>query len=507
LQGNGFLKNSKFTWLILISMWFDWNFQQPSLLGILSLVFLITSVAIAFIIVHEKRSPFKTAAWILVLVLLPVVGLIFYLFFGQEYRKQKLFSRRGLKVLARYRRVTSKQLRRLQKFEFQLPQPMENYRKIISLLLNNSHAVITTGNRLKILNNGKKTIDAIFDALENAKHHIHLEYYIIDNDLTGNRLKDILIRKRRQGVEVRVIIDDVGSWGLGKKYIESLKQEGIEIFSFMEVRFPRLTGRVNYRNHRKIVIVDGITGFTGGINMADRYINGVEKIGPWRDTHLQIEGDAVACLQVVFAADWFFIKGENLWGNEYFHPFTEEPGSPVQISASGPDSDWDSIGQAIFMSIASARREVYIVTPYLMPPPAITTALKTAALGGIDVRIIIPEKSDSHIPRWCSFSYVEELLEAGVRIFFYQNGFIHSKIVLVDGVFSSVGTANLDFRSLETNFEVNAFVYDEQFTRRLTSFFKVDIRHSREIFLSEWRKRPWFNKTRESLAHFISPLY
>ena len=488
-------------------MWVDWNFEQPSVWGILSLIFLVTSIAIAVIIVLEKRSPFKTAAWILVLVLLPVVGLVFYLFFGQEYRKQKLFSRRGIKALARYRRITSKQLRRLQKMEYHLPQSAGNYLRIISLLLNNSHSVLTTGNRLRILNNGRKTMNAVFEALENAKHHIHLEYYIIENDQIGNQLREILIRKRKEGVEVRIIVDDVGSWGLGREYTGELRKAGVEIYSFMEVRFPRLTGRVNYRNHRKLVIVDGQTGFTGGINVADRYIRGLPGIGPWRDTHLQVEGDAVVCMQVVFAADWYFVKGENLWGKEYFHPFTEEPGIPVQISASGPDSDWDSIGQAIFMAIASAQQEVFIVTPYLMPPPHITAALKTAALGGIDVRIIIPEKSDALIPRWCSFSYVEELLEAGVRIFFYQQGFIHSKIVMIDGVFSSVGTANLDFRSLETNFEVNAFIYDERFTRQLISFFKVDLRNSREIFLNDWRKRPWYHKTQESLAYFISPLY
>lgn len=488
-------------------MWFDWNFQQLNVWGILSLVFLITSIAIAFIIVLEKRSPFKTAAWILVLVLLPVIGLIFYLFFGQEYRRQKFYSRRGIKALSRFRRVTSKQLHRLQQAEMQLPPPVDPFRKIISLLLNNSHAVLTTGNRVKILNNGLKTTAAIFEALESARHHIHLEYYIIDNDKIGNNLKEILIRKRRQGVEVRLIIDDVGSWGLGKEFIRDLKRNDVEVYSFMEVRFPRLTGRVNYRNHRKIVVVDGRIGFTGGINMADRYINGLPNIGPWRDTHLQIEGDAVNCLQVVFAADWYFVKGENLWGGNYFRPLTEKPGIPVQISASGPDSDWDSIGQAFFAAISGARSEVNIVTPYLMPPPAITTALKTAALGGIDVRIIIPEKSDARIPKWCSFSYVEELLEAGVRIFFYQKGFIHSKIVTVDGIFSSVGTANLDFRSLETNFEVNAFIYDEHFTRQLNAFLKVDLRNSREILLSDWKKRSRLNKIRESLAYFISPLY
>jgi cardiolipin synthase len=255
------------------------------------------------------------------------------------------------------------------------------------------------------------------------------------------------------------------------------------------------------------VVVDGDTGFTGGINFADRYIYGNEKVGFWRDTNIQIEGNAVAFLQVVFAADWFFVKGENLVGRDYFRPFTDDPGIPVQISASGPDSDWDSIAQAFFTAITCARREITIVTPYLMPTPSLLTALKTAALGGIDVKIVIPGKSDALLPKWVSNSYIDELLEAGVRIFFYQKGFIHSKILLVDGSFVSVGTANFDFRSLETNFEVNAFIYSEQFARQLGAYVKVDMRNSREVLLSEWRKRPWYDKSRESLAYLISPLF
>lgn len=488
-------------------MWFEWSFQQPSVWGILSLSFLITSIAIAIIIILEKRSPFKTAAWVLVLVLIPLIGLIFYLFFGQEYRKKKLFSRRGLKALGRYRSITSRQLRTIQKSEYQLPPQIGHFKKIISLLLNNSNAIVTTGNQLTILNNGKKTMEAVFNALSQARHHIHLEYYIIEDDQTGNRLKEILLERRKAGVEVRIIIDDVGSWGLGRKYIRELKQAGIDIYPFMEVRFPRLTGKVNYRNHRKIVIVDGQIGFTGGVNIADRYIYGTKKLGPWRDTHLQIEGDAVACLQVVFAADWFFVKGENLTGQAYFRTFREYSGVPVQISASGPDSDWDSISQAFFSAVASARKEVFITTPYLMPTPSILTALKTAALGGIDVRIVMPEIPDALLPKWVSLSYVEELLEAGVRIFLYQKGFMHSKVLLVDGNFATVGTTNLDFRSLETNFEINAFVYDEQFTRRMSAFLKLDIRNSREILLNEWRRRPWYKKSMESFAYLISPLF
>ena len=305
---------------------------------------------------------------------------------------------------------------------------------------------------------------------------------------------------------MRIILDDVGSWSLKKDFITELKENGIAIYSFMEVRFPRLTSQVNFRNHRKIVIVDGKIGFTGGINVADRYVDGVKKIGPWRDTHLQIEGDAAACLQVVFAADWYYVINENLTGDIYFPPFTDAAGVPVQITASGPDSDWENIGQAIFSAITNAKQKIYITTPYLMLPLQIDYALKTAALSNVDVRILIPEKSDAPIPKWSSFSFVEDLMEAGVKFYFYQAGFIHSKYVIVDDIFSTVGTTNLDFRSLETNFEVNAFIYDENFTKELMQIFTIDMQNSREIKLREWRQRPWHYKFRESLAHIASPM-
>ena len=473
---------------------------------IFSFVFLVTAIPVAIIILLEKRSPYKTIAWILSLILLPVFGVVFYLVFGQEYRKQKLFSRKGIKSLGKIRSLSTKQLREIGQTHPILKGKMSDYQNIVRLLLNNSDALLTTGNQLKILNNGEETFDAIFEAIKKARHHIHLEYYIFSDDKIGNRLKDLLIEKSRDGVEVRIIIDDVGSWGLKKKFISELKENGIEIYSFMEVRFPRLTSRVNFRNHRKILIVDGKTGFTGGINFADRYIEGLKKIGSWRDTHLQLEGDAVACLQVVFAADWFFVINENLSGSDYFPAFSEGDGPPVQISASGPDSDWESIGQAFFAAITRAKQKVYMVTPYLMPPPHIMQAIKIAALSHIDVRILIPEKSDARIPKWSSFSYVEELLEAGVKIYFYQAGFVHSKYIISDNFFSSVGTTNLDFRSLETNFEVNAFIYDEKFTRELERIFLADLQQSREIKLREWRKRSWHRKLRESLAHIVSPM-
>ncbi len=312
---------------------------------IFSLVFLATAIPVAIVIVLEKRSPYKTAAWILVLILVPIIGLFFYLFFGQEYRKRKLYSRKGIKSLSKIRKLSSQQLRDIGQTHLNLNEKVLEKENIIRLLLNNSDSLLTTGNQLAILNNGNETFQAIFEAIKNAKHHIHLEYYIFSDDRIGNRLKNILIEKSKEGVEVRIIVDDVGSWGLSKKFISELKDNGIEIYSFMEVRFPRLTSKVNFRNHRKIAIVDGKIGFLGGINIADRYIEGVKKLGHWRDTHLQINGDAVACLQVIFAADWYFVLNENLTGQKYFLPLTEKPGTPVQISASGPDSDWETLNK------------------------------------------------------------------------------------------------------------------------------------------------------------------
>ncbi|QIA07145.1 cardiolipin synthase [Draconibacterium halophilum] len=334
------------------------------------LIFLITAIPVALMIILEKRSPFKTAAWILILILIPIFGMIFYLVFGQEYRKRKMFSRRGIKSLKAMRRLSAEQLKNIEQNKLISLAGLQNQAHLIRLLLNNSDSLLTTGNTLHLLKDGQQTFDHIFEAIEKARHHIHLEYYIFADDKIGNKLKELLIKKRQEGVEVRLIVDDVGSWGLRKKFFRHLQANGIEIYPFMEVRFPRFTSRVNYRNHRKIIVIDGKMGFIGGINIADRYLEGLKGLGHWRDTHLQIEGDAATTLQVIFAADWYFITKENLYGNNYFPPLTDAPGVPVQVSASGPDYSWKSIEQAFFAAITAARKKIYIVTPYLMPRPS-----------------------------------------------------------------------------------------------------------------------------------------
>jgi len=482
---------------------FDLWKSMPSLVTIL---YFLTVVFIAILIILENRNPVKTISWILILVLLPFVGIVFYLFFGQEYRKTKMYSRKGLKDLEKLRNLTLEQLGNLPKEQFRISDRLYTKKRLMNLFLSNSNAILTNNNEIQVLKDANETFPAIFHSIEQARHHIHLEFYIVEDDSIGNYLRELLIRKALEGVEVRFIYDDVGSWELKRKFLRSMSDAGVKVDCFMRVRFPNLTSKVNYRNHRKILVVDGETAFVGGLNFADRYQNGVPGIGPWRDTHLKVSGGSATALQIIFMADWYFVSKEILKGENYFRPFEAGNGKLVQMVASGPDSDWESIGQAYFAAIASSTEYVYISSPYLMPPSDIMTALKTSALGGIDVRIIVPGLSDAVSSKWGTNSYVEELLEAGVKVFFYQAGFIHSKVIVVDGIFSSVGTANLDFRSLETNFEVNAMIYDEETAGILADQFIEDQGKSQEVVLEEWIKRPRLNKIKESFARILSPM-
>lgn len=484
---------------ILFDLW-------GSLPNLVSIVYLLTVVFIAVLIILENRNPVKTISWILVLVLLPFIGFVIYLFFGQEYRKTKMYSRKGLKDLEKLRKLTLIQLDNLPKNQYQISDRLYTKKRLINLLLSNSHAILTNNNEVKVLRNGKETFPEIFRSIENARHHVHLEYYIVEDDSIGNQLRELLIKKAREGVEVRFIYDDVGSWELKRKFIRSMREAGVMVDCFMRVRFPMLTSKVNYRNHRKILVIDGHTAFVGGLNFADRYQKGIPGIGHWRDTHLKVTGGGATALQIIFMADWYFVSKEIFRGVKYFKPFEPGTGKLVQVSASGPDSDWESIGQAYFSAIASATDYVFISTPYLMPTTDIMTALKTSALGGIDVRIIVPGLSDAIFPKWGTNSYIEELLESGVKIYFYKAGFTHSKVIVVDGIFSSVGTANLDFRSLETNFEVNAMIYDEEIAKTLRKQFLEDQKKSEEVILEKWIHRPRINKIKESFARILSPM-
>ena len=473
----------------------------------LIVLYLLTVLMVAFNIVLENRNPVRTLAWVAVLLFVPLVGMIFYLYFGVNYRKIKMFSMKGLGDMKWLQYMSEDQKQRVQKTEFLKKEDMKDVRKLMTLLLNNSKALLTRYNKVDILKNGEETFPAIFTALGRAKRFIHLEYYIIEAGELATRLKDILIAKAKSGVEVRVIFDDVGCWSLPKTYIREMRAAGIQIYPFLPVRFHRIADKANYRNHRKIIVIDGETGFVGGLNFADRYMNGLPGIGIWRDTHLRVKGEAVTSLQIVFLIDWYFVQQELLLNKEDYMPYKKEDGNViVQTVASGPDSDWASIQQAYFTLINTAKKYVFISTPYFMPGETTLNCIKAAAMGGIDVRILLPHKSDSWLTQWCSRSYVEELLEAGVKVYWYQKGINHSKVIVVDGMMASVGTANMDMRSFDENFEVNLIIYDRNVAKNLAASFVEDMRDSVEESIHKWKFRPKRQKIRESVARLFAPL-
>ncbi len=467
----------------------------------------ITILVVVILIVLENRSPLKTISWVLVLLLMPGIGFILYIFFGQNFRKEKIIARKGLQNHDKLLSLAHSQVTKLSEGRLFEESSVKDRPRLVRLLLNNSSSVVTIGNRITLLQNGKAKFSAFIRELQKARDFIHLEYYIFEEDKIGNQVKQLLKEKAAEGVEVRLIVDDVGSWALRKSFFNEMENAGIEAYSFLQVRFPLLTSKVNYRNHRKIAVIDGKTAFLGGINIADRYIDGSPgTYGKWRDTHMMIKGDAINTLQSVFLTDWYFVSRKELIEPRYF-PARKPAGDEVmQIVSSGPDTDWPGIMMGIFKAIASARKYVYIETPYFLPNESVLMALKVAALSGVDVRILIPEKNDAFITHLCSKSYIREMLEAGVQFFFYRKGFLHSKTIVVDDVLSIVGSANMDFRSFEQNFETTAFIYDHKIAASMLKTFLEDQANSNIILLPEWLDRSLYEKTKESFARLFSPL-
>jgi cardiolipin synthase len=486
-------------------MWWSENLSSLIYVVLIS-AYAISVLMVVGVMILENRSPLKSLSWILVLLLMPGIGIVLYIFFGQNLRKEKIIRRKGIKSHDYMSSVAHAQTRQFRERDWFTDEILREKGQIIHLQLNNSNSVVTTGNKVTLLNNGKDKFKELIEELNKAKSFIHLQYYIFAIDTIGNTIKEILLRKAKEGVEVRMIVDDVGCWELKNDYYNELREAGIEIYPFLKVRFPLFTSKINYRNHRKIVVIDGYVGFVGGINVADRYIDGDPSYGIWRDTHIKVEGDAVNSLQYIFSLDWYFVSQVELAFKKYF-PVKEAKGKiPVQVCPSGPDTDWPGIMMGFFKIITSAKKYIYVATPYFMPNESILMALKTAAMSGVDVRIIIPEKSDAYITKLSTLSYLREMMEAGVKIYFYQKGFIHSKVIVSDDMVSSIGSANMDFRSFEQNFEVTAFVYDRDFSKQVKQTFMEDFSNSKRLLIKEWKKRPIRQKARESFARLLSPL-
>jgi cardiolipin synthase len=347
----------------------------------------------------------------------------------------------------------------------------------------------------------------MLEAIERAEKHIHFEFYTIRHDAIGNRFQEALIRKAMQGVKVRVIYDGIGSYSLSNAYINKFKQAGIEIYPFLRPLIAFFDKRINYRNHRKIIVIDGLVGFVGGINIGDEYLGGDPKLGFWRDTHLKLHGDSVYYLQTTFMTDWLFVSGERLTDNSMFPEHHESKTSLVQVISSGPDAYWDAIQEMFFAGIVAAKKRVYMTTPYFIPDASITMALKTAVLSGVDVRIILPYKADSRIVQYASRSYLLELMQAGVQFYLYRKGFMHAKVMIVDHMMATVGTANVDMRSFFSNFELNAVMFNRDVIDRLEADFWADLKDSDELKLTEFEQRSRLEKGKEVIARLLSPLF
>ena len=456
----------------------------------------ITILGIVVVIITDNRNPLKTLPWIIVLLLAPVVGLVFYFFFGQNLSKKRIISRRTRK------RITL-QLEEAERVG--CPELPGRYRPLVQLLKRTCHAVPLYGSDIVPYTDGRSKMEALLGEIAQARHHIHLQYYIFSDDETGWRLRDALVAKAREGVRIRILYDDVGCSRVKKEFFRGMRREGIEVHAFLHVKFPRFTSKVNYRNHRKIAVIDGRVGFMGGMNVADRYVRGTGW-GSWRDTHFRIEGNGVAGLQIAFLSDWSATTKQHLSGSEYFPAARCFTGNILQIVAGGPFGKWRALLQAESYAIMRARQRIWIQTPYYLPSDVLNTALQTAALAGIDVRLMLPARSDSHLIDLASHSYLDDMMRAGVRILFYKPGFLHSKLLIVDDMLTVIGSANMDFRSFEHNFEVNAFCYDAAFTARMAAIFADDAAQCHAVTPGEWFRRPRSRRWAESFLRVFSPL-
>jgi len=471
-----------------------------------SMVFAVFVIFMAAVILLERRSPTKTVAWLLVFIFLPFVGFILYVLFGRNWRKKRWVKKKGLIDYSVIENIIDQYIDNILN-DKTINYALGSKERLMHLLIQNADAPLTVNNRLRVLKDAAEKYPVLFEMIENAQKHIHLEYYIIRDDEIGDQLTELLIKKARQGVEVRLLYDGVGSARFGRKNKKRLVEAGVKTSVFLPVWFPFLNSKLNYRSHRKIVVVDGTRALVGGINIGREYQGMDRRFGYWRDTHLEIEGDGVYSLQLIFLLDWHFSSKENIELLNYFPRQKDHPEKHyVQIAASGPDSHWESIHQMYFSIITTAEDSLYITSPYFIPDESILMALKIAALSGVDVRLIIPGKPDYKIVHWASHSYLEEIMEAGVRVYQYRKGFIHSKVIIADGALASIGTANMDLRSFHHNFEVNALIYEREVVEDLEYQFFRDLADSEELILREYIKKPLPRQLLESTARLLSPL-
>lgn len=483
------------------------EFIKDHLWGVLIFINYGIAISVALVILFKNLNPTKTLSYIIVLVFLPFLGVVIYYFFGQEYRKNKIFNRKYIYNKKKIKEI-NEELKLNPHQKQKLKEVLDEKVKLVKLLYHNQNSPLTLHNNLKILVNGEEKFKYLMADLKKAENHIHFEYYILKDDTTGTQILDILCDKAKAGVEVRLSYDGVGS-SISSRMLKKMKQSGVKSYPFMPVFFPRFTSKMNYRNHRKIAIIDGKIGYVGGLNISDNYNNAVKRKNKpfWRDTHLRMEGEAVKSLQIHFLMTWDFVSNEKFKVTKTYFPETSiENEAPVQIAASGPDTDWANIMEAIFTAILTAESYVYITTPYFIPNDEILSALQVASKSGVEVKLLIPKESDSWTAKYATDSYLEPLLEAGVQVYRYTKGFIHAKTIVVDDLFSTIGTSNIDYRSFSINFEINALIYNQKESKLLKKIFEDDLKDSEKVTLNKWQARPKTDLLKESFCRLWSPL-
>ena len=464
------------------------------------LIYVLLNIPAMIAVLMDNKQPAKAMAWLLMLLFMPVVGIVLYIFFGQNTRKERLISNRSMDQLTK-----RSMLEFVEQENLHLPQ---RNKPLMNLFANQNWAFPFKDNKVDIFTNGYDFFLSLLYHIGRAKEHIHLDTYIFEDDALGYLIADALIDKAEQGVEVRVIYDDVGCWKVKDEFFERMRDAGIDVHAFMPVRFPAFTSKVNYRNHRKLCVIDGKVGFIGGMNIALRYVKGSHGQG-WRDSHLCIEGGGVYAIQRAFLVDWYFVDRTLVTNRRYYPPVGEhiKNNCLVQVVTSSPISPWPDIMQGYVRILLQAQRYVFMETPYFLPTEPVLFAMRTAALAGVDVRLMVPRHTDAKLVEWASRSYMMEAREAGVRVYLYEGGFNHSKLLVSDDNLCTCGSTNIDFRSFENNFEANAFFFDEAMALRIKTIYLQD--QSQAVLVDDvayFVKRPFLKRLFESLVRLLSPL-
>lgn len=470
---------------------------------------LIINVLLSLIIVFfERRSPQAVWTWLLLLYFIPIVGFILYLVIGQDFHKSRMFKAKEIEGELKY--AVRKQEETIYRRQLRLVNPeLNRFRDLILYNLEAGQAVLTDNNDIRIYTDGKEKFHALIEEMKQAKKYIHLQYYIIRSDELWQQIEPVLIVKAHEGVEVRVLFDSMGCRTMHNRDWERLEREGVQVAEFFPAFLGQLQLRMNYRNHRKIVVIDGRIGFVGGFNVGREYLGLDSKFGYWRDTHLCIEGAAVTSLAVRFVLDWNYAAKENLFQRDSLFElpqYVRGGHDPVQIISSGPDSQTKTIHDNYLHLIHSAKDHVYIQTPYFIPDDSILDALKIASRAGIDVRIMIPCKPDHPFVYWATYSYIGDMVAAGAKCYVYNNGFLHAKTLSVDGMVACVGTANMDIRSFGLNFEVNATIYSERTVQKLERAFENDMNQCTYITRKIYEERSLVIRIKEQFSRLLSPL-